>query len=349
MRIVLLTKNYGKNVTGATLATHTFIHFWALNSKVNEIIVLAQHVFDHDEAEKIHVVHYHFQRDISSLITHYNTADTIFYSDDHYGSFLADARVTYIHTYHGNWPDARWISIEYFFKSFYFIHEYSKAIKHASVVVNVSEYMKRFTDIYNKKSVLIHNGIDESKIAHLPAKRENRKQPKCLMLGNIDARKYGLLPKLLDKIEKNCLNIHIDIYGRIVNERLARKLQSYKSVSVLGFVPFSSIDISSYSFLLSMSTKENLPISIVEILKSHLPVLAIPAGGIPEVINENCGILLDPGDMKKNLMSIRAVLNGDVNFSFNNKILDDFSWEKSSLEYMRIFESCMNKKGGLPS
>uniref|UniRef100_UPI0025DE050C hypothetical protein n=1 Tax=Acidaminococcus timonensis TaxID=1871002 RepID=UPI0025DE050C len=128
MRIVVLTKNYGKNVTGATLATHTFLHYWANSPAVSDIIVLAQHLYDYEDHPNIHVMQYSNRYEIPHLIKTYDDNHTVFYSDDHYGGFLADARVKYVHTYHGNWPDARWLNLEYFFKSFYFIPKYAKTI-----------------------------------------------------------------------------------------------------------------------------------------------------------------------------------------------------------------------------
>lgn len=341
MRIVVLTKNYGKNVTGATLATHTFIHFWAKSSDVTAIIVLAQHLFKFDEDSKIHIVQYSSRYKIPKLLHQYDDKDTIFYSDDHYGGFLADSGVKYVHTYHGNWPDARWLNVEYFLKSFYFIPKYAKTIKAASKVVNVSNYMRKFTDRYNKNSVTIRNGVDGAKITVIQ-KKANQKSHKCLMLGNVDSRKYGLLPALVEEIQKNHLELSIDVYGRIVDQKLAGKLKQYKEVKLYGFVPFSEIDLSQYAFLLSTSTRENLPISIVEILKSQLPVLAVAAGGIPEVIDQTSGRLLDASNMKKNVEIIQQVINGEIQFTFDNKSLDEFDWKKSSKKYLSIFRTLIN-------
>lgn len=337
MKILVLTKNYGKNVTGATLATHTFIHLWAKTAEVEKIIVLAQHLHEFDEDPKIHIVQYSSRGKIPSLLAQYVDKDTICYSDDHYGTFLADAGVKYVHTYHGNWPDARWLNLEYFLKSFYFIPKYAKTIRAASKVVNVSNYMKKFTDKYNKNSVTIRNGVDNSRIA-VVHKNSNKTSHKCLMLGNVDSRKYGLLPALVEEMQKEHLELSIDVYGRIVDKKLAAKLEQYKEVNLHGFVPFSKIDLSQYDFLLSTSTRENLPISIVEILKSKLPVLAIPAGGIPEVIDKNSGRLLKNNDMKKNIEIIQEVINGSIQFTFTNNTLDEFDWRKSANKYIKIFQ-----------
>lgn len=336
MRIVVVTKNYGTNVTGATVATHTLTHLWAKDSGVSGIVILAQHIFNHIDDDKIKVVQYRTRYNLPRYIKEYNDSDTIFYSDDHYGGFLADARVKYVHTYHGNWPDARWLNLEYFLKSFYFIPKYAKTIKSAAKVVNVSNYMKKFTDKYNKNSVTIRNGVDNSKIEVIH-KSKKFMPNKCLMLGNVDARKYGMLPSLIDELRKANIAINIDIYGRIVEKKIAQKLQGYKEVNLHGFVSFSEIDLSQYAFLLSTSTRENLPISIVEILKSKLPVLAFAVGGIPEVIDNTSGRLLDAKEMKNNIEIIRKIIEQRYQFTFDNSVLDEFDWNKSSQKYLRLF------------
>jgi glycosyltransferase involved in cell wall biosynthesis len=304
---------------------------------------LAQHLFTFEEHPKIHIIQYTSRFKIPALIRQYKAADTIFYSDDHYGGFLADAGVQYVHTYHGNWPDARWLNIEYFLKSFYFIPKYAKTIKFAAKVVNVSNYMKKFTDRYNQNSITIRNGVDNSKI-EIIHKNKNSIPNKCLMLGNVDSRKYGMLPKLIDALIEANIAINIDVYGRIVNKKIVRKLKKYKEVTLHGFVPFSEIDLSQYAFLLSTSTKENLPISIVEILKSNLPVVAFDVGGISEVIDNTSGRLLDIKNMEKSIEIIRLMLNNEISFTFNNFVLNDFDWNISARKYLKIFETVLYPK-----
>lgn len=136
-----------------------------------------------------------------------------------------------------------------------------------------------------------------------------------------------------------CYANQIDVYGRIVEKKVAEKLQDYKEVTLHGFVPFSEIDLSQYAFLLSTSTRENLPISIVEILKFKLSVLAFSVGGIPEVIDDTSGRLLDTKDMKKNVGIIRQVIEQRGEFTFDNIILDKFDWNLSSEKYLNIFKT----------
>lgn len=82
--------------------------------------------------------------------------------------------------------------------------------------------------------------------------------------------------------------------------------------------------------MLSTSTRENLPISIVEILKSKLPVLAFAVGGIPEVIDSTSGRLLDAKDMNKDIEIIHQIVEQRNKFTSDNMILDEFDWKLSA-------------------
>lgn len=116
----------------------------------------------------------------------------------------------YFHTYHGNWPDAAKISLEFWLKSFYFRPLYYLTLKNAAYVINVSYYMKKFTDTINKKSTVIRNGMDFKVVDHEVQKSSDT----CLMVGNIDQRKYKYCIALAKILQARKSSIKIDIYGK---------------------------------------------------------------------------------------------------------------------------------------
>ena len=48
----------------------------------------------------------------------------------------------------------------------------------------------------------------------------------------------------------------------------------------------------------STSTKEGLPYSILEAMTANLPIIATNVGGVPEMINNKNGILIEPKNYK---------------------------------------------------
>lgn len=337
MRIVILTKYFGKNYTGATVATHTLIHKWLEFNKVESVIVITKNILEYDHHEKLHLIEYD-KRHLKDLIEYYKSDHTIFYSDDHLG-YLFGKRIKYIHTYHGNWPDARKLNIEYFLKSFYFIPCYKKTIKRAGMVVNVSKYMESFTKKINNKSCIIRNGAGNCKITSLSEK--DKKNNNCIMIGNIDKRKYGKLIDLLNKLNKMGRNIQIDIFGNISDLKLAEKLKTFNNVKINGFVEFKKIPIENYKLMIFTSTIENLPISIVEVLKKGIPVISFKIGGIPEVINPCCGQTFEISDISKMAQAIRDSCDGKIKYSMVNEELKQFDWDVAAKQYIKLFKNQM--------
>jgi glycosyltransferase involved in cell wall biosynthesis len=80
--------------------------------------------------------------------------------------------------------------------------------------------------------------------------------------------------------------------------------------------------------LVIFSNYENFPVVINEALSMGIPVTATKVGGIPERINKENGILIEPGDEMSLLNSLTGVL--DNKFTFNNQaIKQEFNKEFS--------------------
>jgi glycosyltransferase involved in cell wall biosynthesis len=46
------------------------------------------------------------------------------------------------------------------------------------------------------------------------------------------------------------------------------------------------------------SVNENLPLALLQAMAAGLPCIATPIGGIPEILTEECGVLISPGDSR---------------------------------------------------
>jgi glycosyltransferase involved in cell wall biosynthesis len=57
------------------------------------------------------------------------------------------------------------------------------------------------------------------------------------------------------------------------------------------------------------SLRENQPVAILEALASGLPVVASRIGGIPEVVNPDLGVLIEPGDVGSIANGLIAVMD----------------------------------------
>ena len=89
-------------------------------------------------------------------------------------------------------------------------------------------------------------------------------------------------------------------------------------------------DVSNYmkdsDFLVMFSRYENLPCVILEALCCGLPVISTGVGGIPEIINESNGIIIDTEDENALLNALKYML--DHLTQYDRKLIADNAKEK---------------------
>ena len=332
MKLLVITKQFG-TYTGATISTLKLLQSLSKEFDMIEVLTLKSNI-DAPEYIKLKCV-----KNVCSL---YNTAKSydkgyIGYSDDHLGFILGLVGIKYLHTYHGNWPDARYLSLDFFIKSLILIPLYTLTIKNASVVVSVSEYMKKkFVYRRNSNTRVIYNGIMLSKSK---SKIYKENVTSFLMVGNIDKRKYGEAIQIFKNLNVKDRTIKIDIYGSIVDQTVAKKLRKNKFVSIKGHR--DTINYDNYDYLLNTSRSENLPVSIVESLKSGTPVISFNVGGISEVINESSGILIEKFDEYNYLKTIVNVIKYNKRIKVSRDQYSKFDWDYAAKEYLSEFTSML--------
>jgi len=82
--------------------------------------------------------------------------------------------------------------------------------------------------------------------------------------------------------------------------------------------------------LVVFSNYENMPVVINESFALGIPVVATRVGGIPEIVDDNKGVLIEPGNEKQ----LFNVLNDfiDKKYSFDSKRIKDFAVNEFSYE-----------------
>ena len=334
MNLIVLTKKWGRNFTGATLATQYFVNRWAPHFEAIYVFTLnigesspESNVVVHLCKSEIDICH-----KIKKLLN--STKDSfIGYSDDHLGFLLGKCGLPYLHTYHGNWPDAMRTDLTYFAKGFYFIPLYKQTLKNASKVVNVSQYMSKFTEKSNVNSVVIRNGIDVK-----TAYTEGEALDKFLMVGNVDRRKYGKLLSVLKCLKKLGITPRIDVYGRVDDKQLGKRLSKFEGVTLRGLC--KTIPFKDYIGLINTSSIENLSISVCEALIAEIPVICFNVGGLPEVVHDGeNGFVIEKFDTMQMAEKISAIFSGYKFVNCKFKELHEFNWEHSAERYIELFDN----------
>lgn len=328
MKLIVLTKQFG-SYTGATVSTIEILKRIAKDFESVTVITMKSEKVNIKNVKILVVPSY---KDlISEVRKRKNIQNSVGYSDDHLGFLFSFFNIDYIHTYHGNWPDAKKLNMAMFVKSLFFIPLYKKTLKRAKLVISVSNYMQnKFVKKYAKKSIVIYNGIKQKQTLNYNKKASNNN---FLMVGNVDERKYKNAISVFFKLKKHKFSGQIDIYGALLDEKIKQKLEQFYFVKLKGTV--KNINYKSYSALICTSNSENLPVSIVEALLNRVPVLSFDVGGIKEVVSNGInGYLFEKSDdLADQILSFKPINIPQSNTEF---LEGTFDWNVSSVKYKKL-------------
>jgi glycosyltransferase involved in cell wall biosynthesis len=108
-----------------------------------------------------------------------------------------------------------------------------------------------------------------------------------------------------------------------------------------------AVELRKSSSLVMYSSYENMPCAILEALCSGLPVIATKVGGIPEIVREENGILINAGNeielrdaMKEMILSYKKYDRGNISFEARNQ----FSYEVIGKKIVDIYHSFPENK-----
>lgn len=343
-KLIILTKKFGYNYTGATVATHELLKYW--KKEFDDITIITREVGKYDSNINLRLLEAKSTLQIIEILKKTKDSDAVYYSDDHMGYLMKLCGIKYYHTYHGNWPDARRASIEFWLKSLFFIPTYKLTLRNAKLVINVSYYMEKYTRNFNKYTTVIRNGLGQRINSTLTNSTDFIKEVNpnddnklnILMVGGIDKRKYKLALKLFDLIkDKEFTNkINVDIYGGIQDKSIGSILSSYNFINLKGHV--DRIEVSKYDVFLNTSAIENLSISVCEAIANKVPVVCFNVGGLGEVVKNGInGFLIPNGDINEMERKIENLINKGYTFVFNDNLLFSYNWQSAATEYLKQF------------
>lgn len=173
---------------------------------------------------------------------------------------------------------------------------------------------------------------------------------KVLYVGRLtpDKNIVGLL-QALDAVRQKQDNVRFIFIGGGPTEKVIRTWGKERNdVLLLGRIAPAEIApyIAHADVLVTASTKENRPLSILEAMACGLPVVAPASGGIKdEIENGKTGILFPPQDMRALAVAIEQLL-GDkslrakIGVAAREAILSQ-TWEKAVREMVAVWEALL--------
>lgn len=123
------------------------------------------------------------------------------------------------------------------------------------------------------------------------------------------------LYELISAAEEMPESVEVDVYGPLLDGMDETDFCGCKRISYKGVLDPQNVASTMKEYdafvLPSKASTEGYPGAILEALSMGMPVIATTVGGIPEIVDEKCGILVDPDD-KKDLADAMRRLNVDA-------------------------------------
>ncbi len=210
--------------------------------------------------------------------------------------------------------------------------------KYIDLFVGVSNYTKKhilkdYGFFLNKKTIVIHNGIDTSVFK----KRTHEHKNKFIVTSHLRFSKgiQDLLMAVYELPNELKSSIKIDIFGEGPYENelkaLRAQLELTNSIHFKGSSAHLNELFSNYSYMIQPTYMECFSLSILESLASNVPVITTTVGGNLEVVNHlDNGFIFEPG----NVSALGTILNGiiegklQISSETNALIEQEFNLEK---------------------
>lgn len=194
---------------------------------------------------------------------------------------------------------------EYFDKNERFVRKY---LNQVDSIIALSDYWKTyFMDKLGYDNVYVVHNIIPKPNYKTPC---NREIFNLLYLGHIYPKKgiFDLVDLLLQDRKEYVGKLRLHIGGGLFDVEVLKKIIAENHLEDIiifhGWVSGSSktqLLCSADAYILP-SYAEGVPISILEAMSYHLPIISTRVGGIPSIVKEDNGILIEPGnktEMKK--------------------------------------------------
>jgi len=134
-------------------------------------------------------------------------------------------------------------------------------------------------------------------------------------------------------LQKEIPDVKLDIIGEgPLKKLLHEKAQQYQlNICIHGSIPLEQVaeKVRMSSLLVLPSYREGVPNVLLEAFASGIPVVATNVGGIPEVVNESVGILVEPQNVKQ----LKSAMIDAVNKTWIKEDIllhaSQFNWDKN--------------------
>jgi glycosyltransferase involved in cell wall biosynthesis len=233
--------------------------------------------------------------------------------------------------------------------------EFENTIKRVDRLICVNNEAAEFYSKYIEKEKIrvIPAGIDTNKFSP-PEKskddKEHRKRIRIIAVGNLISRKGFMY--LIDAIKLlNNLDFEVVIIGKGPEEEMLKERahglgnELENKVIFKGHVPFSLIqeEYRSSDIFCNPTLSEPFGQVNLEAMACGLPVVGSNVGGLKEIITEDTGIKVEPGDVYGLSEALRKLITDDklrqkLGVSARKRAVENYSWDAICSKYVEVYK-----------
>ena len=235
----------------------------------------------------------------------------------------------------------------------------NRALAKAIRIIAVSQHLKdKAVDefgIPEEKIAVIYTGHDAKSFNLNDRKQEGESPINVLFLGNIIEFKgvFDLL-RAMTIIRNSDKELFKKLLWRFVGkitdeEKFMRFLNAHKlkdNTEVVGQVPHD--DVAKYmkraDFFVLPSWSEGMPVALLEAMACGLPVIATNVGGIPEIVNEDTGVLVEPKKPRELARGIMSALSKNWDRKFIGEYAKNYTLEKNAEKTLGVYRKVLKSK-----
>lgn len=220
-----------------------------------------------------------------------------------FADIVKKSKVKLVVHFHCNLPDMVDGKTDLFF--------FKKIVKMADIVLTLNESSNKFTyRNCNKRSIIIPNFLSDEYFYSMPDDKEISDSIKSvLFVGRVEEAKGC---DVIYEAAKRFPEIQFNLLGYISDE--FKNLEKPSNVNLTGEVSNEQVkaEMLKADLLFFPSRTEGFPYVVIEAMACGLPIISTPVGAIPDILEDNGGILVPINDVEAVAESISVLQNKEL-------------------------------------
>lgn len=212
----------------------------------------------------------------------------------------------------------------------------------------IAQFLHRELRVPLGRVRILHNGVPVSPV--LPRRRSTGVQTFATAGSFAPCKAAPLLVEAFSAVAADHTGLSLTMIGdgddRLRCEQLARQRGS--RVDFLGYRTDVEAQLGRADAFVLPSLNENLPLALLQAMAMGLPCIATDVGGIREVLDEDCGIVIPPGDVSALREAMEQLVTAPdraarMGISARERVAERFSMDRCADEHMRLWTDVLGE------